>query len=366
MSYQRLTIVTLLSYILLFIWKTNLQAISHQTFPHHVPVVTAHFLEDDASFYAILAEKENKKISVWTQFNKNKPYERHDIEAKVSWPVQHAAVSYNFDRIAHVFQEENDQTLYVQFLPKYIRITNLDGKIEITLNAQTAPVNSISFSPDASKIACASDDGSIYVWDFNNLACGSNDNNSSKYKPLILKGHVDRVKQVKFSTDSSRMISLGADWCAYIWDLTDIKDLENKEPDVRFKIKVRFQAIALSLDKNTIAIGADNGNIYLFDVPTKQKTKKLVGHFKPVTSLNFSHNQAFLVSTSHDKTIRIWDLQDPNILDTAQKLEGHEDSINYAEFSCDDTRIISASDDGTVRIWTDFYNQVNQDREIAW
>jgi WD40 repeat protein/MinD-like ATPase involved in chromosome partitioning or flagellar assembly len=74
----------------------------------------------------------------------------------------------------------------------------------------------------------------------------------------------------------------------------------------------------------------------------------LIGHTQGTTCAAFSSDGTRIVSTSDDKTLRIWDAASGKILTT---LEGHQDAVLSAAFSPDGTRIVSASDDSTLRIW---------------
>ena len=55
-----------------------------------------------------------------------------------------------------------------------------------------------------------------------------------------------------------------------------------------------------------------------------------------------------IVSSSWDKTIRIWDAQSGQLEKT---LEGHEGLVTSVAFSSDGTKIVSSSWDDTIRIW---------------
>ena len=74
----------------------------------------------------------------------------------------------------------------------------------------------------------------------------------------------------------------------------------------------------------------------------------LKGHTDQICSIAFSPDGTRVVSTSNDKTIRIWDLETGKML---KMLEGHNDEVNTAAFSPDGKLIVSASKDSTVRIW---------------
>lgn len=74
----------------------------------------------------------------------------------------------------------------------------------------------------------------------------------------------------------------------------------------------------------------------------------LRGHTGIVNTATFSPDGRFVVSSSCDSTIKIWDVESSRLINT---LKGHNDIINYADFSPDGKRIVSGSDDKTVKIW---------------
>ena len=72
------------------------------------------------------------------------------------------------------------------------------------------------------------------------------------------------------------------------------------------------------------------------------------GHTDTVYSAAFSPDGARIVSASRDKTIRIWNAETGECINT---LKGHPSNVRSAAFSPDGTRIVSASPDKTIRIW---------------
>jgi WD40 repeat protein len=66
------------------------------------------------------------------------------------------------------------------------------------------------------------------------------------------------------------------------------------------------------------------------------------------TSAQYSPDGKQIISASLDKTIKIWDANSENCLQT---LKGHEDSVITAKYSPDGTKIISSSRDGIIKIW---------------
>src|SRR5687768_1587380 len=87
-----------------------------------------------------------------------------------------------------------------------------------------------------------------------------------------------------------------------------------------------------------IAMGAD----------PSPDVRVLLGHDGSVTDLAYIPNGSMLASTSHDKTIKIWDPQAGNEIRT---LTGHTDGVRAVAFSPDGKVLASCSVDKTIRLW---------------
>jgi len=73
-----------------------------------------------------------------------------------------------------------------------------------------------------------------------------------------------------------------------------------------------------------------------------------LGHSHIVNTAFYSEDGRYIVSSSWDMSVKLWDVAS---MREAATFSGHTDRVNYAVTSRDNRLIASASRDGTVRIW---------------
>jgi WD40 repeat protein len=109
----------------------------------------------------------------------------------------------------------------------------------------------------------------------------------------------------------------------------------------------KVQAIALTPDGKLLA-GISGNAIHLWEVPSGQPLRKLVGHFDVVQTIALSPRGPLLASGSFDKTIRLWHLH------TGQRLGVltlHTDTVLAIAFSPDGKMAASSSLHDVIRLW---------------
>lgn len=114
-------------------------------------------------------------------------------------------------------------------------------------------------------------------------------------------------------------------------------------------------AVAVSPDGRTIASGAKDGTLHLWDVAgwkvdDRQPTVlKWTGHTAAVYSIAFSPDNKLIVSASQDGTIRLWDVVTGEM---ARILQGETSKIaTDVVFSADGKLVAAGDEDGSVRLW---------------
>jgi WD40 repeat protein len=112
--------------------------------------------------------------------------------------------------------------------------------------------------------------------------------------------------------------------------------------------KGSLNSAAFSPDGSHVVTTSSDKTARIWDAATAKEIAVLRGHENFVKSAAFSPDGTRIVTVSGDKTARIWDAA------TAKEiavLRGHEDFVVSAAFNPDGTRIVTASWDKTARIW---------------
>lgn len=107
-------------------------------------------------------------------------------------------------------------------------------------------------------------------------------------------------------------------------------------------------ALAISPDGKTIASGSFDKTIKLWNSANGQLIRTLSQHTKGVISLAISPDGKTLISGSWDETIKLWSLNTGELIYT---LKGHTGSVQSLAITADSQTLISGSFDQTIKLW---------------
>ncbi len=206
------------------------------------------------------------------------------------------------------------------------------GQETLTLEGHTGSVMSVVFSADGKRLASASDDQTVKVWDA-----------TSGEETLTLKGHTRQVESVAFRPDGKQLASASHDQTVKVWDA-----ISGQETLTLNGHNGQVISVAFSPDGKRLASASWDKTVKVWDATSGQETLTLKGHTDTVTSVAFSPDGKRLVSGSWDKTMKVWDATGGQETLT---LKGHTDWVTNVAFSADGKRLASASHDLTVKVW---------------
>jgi WD40 repeat protein/DNA-binding SARP family transcriptional activator len=247
------------------------------------------------------------------------------------------------------------------------------GRRVLTLSGHRGSLWEVHFSPDGSRLATASADGTAAIWD------------AGTGERLFVLEHSQDLATTSFNSGGTKLLTTDLGGAVRLWDARD-GALEREFPpgemcggwlspdggliageacealgtgvvleaetgDRVSTLEGHTDALldlAFSPGGSTIATTSVDGTAKVWEAATGKELLTMAGHGGWVFGVDFSPDGRFLATAGEDGTARVWDVATG---DQRLVLSGHTGLIRDVAYSPDGSRLVTSSGDGTVRVW---------------
>lgn len=113
--------------------------------------------------------------------------------------------------------------------------------------------------------------------------------------------------------------------------------------------KRSISGLAWSPDGKVVVTSSGDKTVRVWDVASKKQIGELIGHSKAVDRLAFSPDGKRIITAGKDGVSRVWDA---TTFKTIVTLDGHKNGVQVARFSPRGDRYLTAGNDWTAKLWT--------------
>lgn len=239
-----------------------------------------------------------------------------------------------------------------------VRVWRLtDGQCLAVLDRHTNIVWALAFSVDGTRLASGSQDHTVCLWDTRHVEA------SAETITLLhtLTAHTGGIGHLAFTPDGRLLATTGADSQICLWDSATGRLLATLHGQ-----GAGFNYLAFNATGTLLATGGKESIVWLWDVeaalaphglPREPLVARLSGPTQRIWALAFSPDGRYLASGSWDGDLCLWDFAALTAFPerrtqelSLRHLQGHTNTITSLVFR-PDGRLISTSEDRTLRVW---------------
>ncbi|XP_063061957.1 striatin-4 [Engraulis encrasicolus] len=227
----------------------------------------------------------------------------------------------------------------------------LDVEPIYTFRAHSGAVLALAMGEDGESCYSGGLDGSVRCWKIPDLNVDPYDNYDPGVESSVLSGHDDSVWGLAYSSSLKRLASCSADGTVRIWDPHNSNpclSVFNKEKEHGTPTSVAF----VTSEPGQVVVSFDGGNTLLYDLNTEQSVMTLETQTKDGSELInrvASHPLQPITITAHEnRTIRFLDNNSGKVV---HSMVAHLDAVTCLATDPKGTYLVSGSHDCSVRLW---------------
>ncbi|KAK2181776.1 hypothetical protein NP493_382g02052 [Ridgeia piscesae] len=247
------------------------------------------------------------------------------------------------------------------------RTASLDVEPIYTFRGHTGPILCLAMSATGETCYSGGLDSTIRCWNIPNSNIDPYDSFDPSVQQGVLTAHTDAVWGLCIHSSKSHLLSCSADGTVRLWSPSNktpllntfwIEDEEGVPTSVDFVRCEPSQMVAAYTSCHThptlpLTITAhEDRHIRFFDNNTGKMVHSMVAHLEAVTSLAVDPNGLYLLSGSHDCSIRLWNLDGKTCV---QEITSHrkkcDEAIHDVAFHPSKPYIASAGADALAKVF---------------
>jgi WD40 repeat protein len=212
------------------------------------------------------------------------------------------------------------------------------GKLVATLAGEAEDVRAVAFSPDGKLVAAAGGlparSGEVKIWD------------AERRVPLVtITGHGDCIYAVAFAPGGKSLATASYDKLIKLWDAASGKEIRTLKDHID-----AVYALAFTPDgRRLVSASADRG-VKVWDVASGERLYTLSDATDGLNTLAIDPAGKRVAAGGLDRTIRIWSLDEKSGT-LLNSLIAHEDAILRLAWSPDGKYLVSSSADKEVKVF---------------
>jgi WD40 repeat protein/DNA-binding SARP family transcriptional activator len=191
-------------------------------------------------------------------------------------------------------------------------------------------IDSVEFAPDGRELAAGSLDGTVGVWTLDP---------TGPRQAFTLVGHRAPVWSMDFSPDGSHLATAAQDGTVRVWNVGPGSGGEQMAV-------AGSGAVAYDPTGDLVAVG-DEGGVELIDPSTKHILRTLPSDHGRVAAIGFDRTGTRIAVGWSDGTVRVWDPRSGSELVSIRTPA----PLRAMAFEPDGRTVVTLSDDHTARVW---------------